>query len=44
MPANVEYAKREFNIMALLTKNCNVLFSRTQLRTKYLNTTSFSFY
>ena len=24
MPANVEYAKGEFNIMALLTKNCNV--------------------
>ena len=44
MPANVEYAKREFNIMALLTKNCNVFFSRTQLHTKYLNTTSFSFY
>ena len=31
MPAHVECAKRTFNVLALLTKNCNVFFSQTRL-------------
>ena len=31
MLAHVEYAKRTFNKLALLTKNCNVFFARTLL-------------
>ena len=31
MPAHVKCAKRTFNVLTLLTKNCNVIFSRTPL-------------
>ena len=30
MPAHAECTNRTFNVLALLTKNCNVFFSRTQ--------------
>ena len=31
MPAHAECAKRTYNMLALVTKNCNVSFSRTPL-------------
>ena len=31
MPANAECAKRIFNVLALLTKNCDAFLSRTPL-------------
>ena len=40
MPVHVEYAKRTLNVLALLTKNCNVF----SLRDRYSNTTCFSIF
>ena len=38
MPVHVERAKRTYNVLALLTKNCNVF----SLGHRYSNTTCFS--
>ena len=40
MPAHVEFAKLTFNILALLSKNCNV-FSHGH---RYFNTTCFTIF